>query len=71
MATPADFLFAERNASVYAILDGAAVDGLLDRLYDFDPEFVCLYRGNSNPTLPKSRPIWSVWSHARPSSIGS
>ncbi len=41
----ADYLFAEGEANVFVILDGASVDGLLDRLYRFTPEYVCLYRG--------------------------
>jgi hypothetical protein len=51
MQEPADYLFAEGNANVYAILDGASVRELLDRLHRFKPEFVCLYRGELEPDL--------------------
>jgi hypothetical protein len=51
MPEPADYLFAEGDANVYAILDGASVDELLDRLYRFKPEHVCLYRGELAPDL--------------------
>ena len=51
MERPADYLFAEGNASVYAILDGASVEELLDRLHRYEPEFICLYRGELEPDL--------------------
>jgi len=52
----ARYLFAERDANVYAILDGACVSGLLDRLYQYEPEFECLYRGELAPDLAEVAP---------------
>ena len=41
----------------YAVLDGASVPDLLDRLYgDEPPEFVCLYRGELEPDLAEVAP---------------
>lgn len=51
MPEPADFLFAESVGNVYAILDGASVKDLLDRLHKYQPESVCLYRGELEPDL--------------------
>jgi hypothetical protein len=52
----AGYLFAERKASTYAILDGASVSGLLDQLYKHEPEFECLYRGDIGPDLAEVAP---------------
>jgi hypothetical protein len=38
-------LFADEARSVYAILDGASIPGLLSRLQQDQPEYFCLYRG--------------------------
>lgn len=43
------YLFAEPDASVYAVLDGASIDGLLARLHDYQPVSECLFRGTLNP----------------------
>jgi hypothetical protein len=50
------YLFAETNAGVYAILDGASADGLLDRLRQYEPECECLYRGELAPDLAEVAP---------------
>lgn len=56
VAAVGGYLFAERGAQVYAILDGASVEGLLDSLYRFEPEHVCLYRGEIGPDLAEVAP---------------
>src|ERR1700730_4373181 len=56
MQPAADYLFAERNANVYAILDGASVEELLDQLYRYEPEFICLYRGELEPDIAEVAP---------------
>lgn len=38
-------LFSEPDHDIYAVLDGAAIPGLLNQLNRFQAEFVCLYRG--------------------------
>ncbi|MGB2822832.1 MAG: DUF4123 domain-containing protein [Phycisphaerae bacterium] len=37
-------LFARPDVNVYAVLDGASVEGLLGRLGEHQPEYYCLYR---------------------------
>ena len=49
-------LFAEEAANVYAVLDGASVEGLLPRLYELQPEFECLYRGELEPDIAEVAP---------------
>jgi len=41
---------------VYGVLDGASVPNLLDRLYENEPEHVCLYRGELKPDLAETAP---------------
>src|SRR5215472_8882815 len=56
MKAAADYVFAERNANVFAILDGASVEDLLDQLYRYEPEFICLYRGELEPDIAEVAP---------------
>ncbi|HVF51080.1 MAG TPA: DUF4123 domain-containing protein [Pyrinomonadaceae bacterium] len=49
-------LFSEEAANVYAVLDGAAVDELLDKLYTHEPEYECLYRGELEPDMAEVAP---------------
>lgn len=49
-------LFAEEGASVFAILDGASVPDLLEKLHQHRPEFECLYRGELKPDLAHAAP---------------
>ena len=45
-------LFKEDGANVFAVLDGASVPDLLDKLYGTQrPEFECLYAGEIKPDL--------------------
>jgi Domain of unknown function (DUF4123) len=52
----ADHLFAEQGTNVFAILDGASIEGLLDMLYQHEPEFICLYRGELEPDIAEVAP---------------
>lgn len=45
------------DGSVFAVLDGASVPGLLDKLYGpVRPEFECLYRGELKPDMAEVAP---------------
>ena len=48
-------LFSER-ANVFAILDGASVDGLRRKLYDTGPPYYCLFRGELSPDVEEVAP---------------
>ncbi|HLG17538.1 MAG TPA: DUF4123 domain-containing protein [Blastocatellia bacterium] len=50
------YVFAEDGATTYAVLDGASVPDLLDKLYSQLPEFVCLYRGEQEPDMAEVAP---------------
>jgi hypothetical protein len=49
-------LFVDPNLKAYAILDGASVEGVLDKLGQENPEHVCLYRGEMEPDLAECAP---------------
>ena len=49
-------LFSGEAADLYAVLDGASVEDLLPRLYELQPEFVCLYAGELEPDLAEVAP---------------
>jgi hypothetical protein len=49
-------LFASECESVYAVLDGASVPGLLKRLAAAREESACLYRGELEPDLAEVAP---------------
>lgn len=49
-------LFAQDDASTYAVLDGASVEGLLEKLYAAKEEWACLYRGELEPDLAHVAP---------------
>ena len=44
------------GANTFAVLDGASVPSLLEKLEQWQPEFVCLYRGDLNPDLAEVAP---------------
>jgi Domain of unknown function (DUF4123) len=50
------FLFAGGGTGVFALLDGASVPGLRDKLHQVRPEFECLYRGDLEPDLAEVAP---------------
>ena len=48
-------LFSER-ANVYAVLDGASVEGLRMKLYQMSPPHYCLFRGQLTPDVEEVAP---------------
>ena len=54
--TLAKALFADPAAHVYAVLDGAAIPGLLAKAQECRIEPVCLYRGNLIPEMATAAP---------------
>jgi hypothetical protein len=51
-----EFLFAAEGAGVFAVLDGASVAGLREKLHQTKPESVCLYRGELEPDMAEVAP---------------
>jgi hypothetical protein len=45
----AGHLFTREDLAAFAILDGASVKDLVKNLYQHEPEFCCLYRGQLEP----------------------
>jgi hypothetical protein len=54
--TVSDELFKDEELGVYAVLDGASVPSLLDQLYEQQPEYACLYRGELEPDMAEVAP---------------
>ena len=46
-----DQLFADTEAKVFAILDGASIPELLKQAYEKKPAYLCLYRGELEPDM--------------------
>lgn len=46
----------QRDQASYAVLDGAGVPDLLDRLIDHGHQYVCLYRGELEPDIAEVAP---------------
>lgn len=51
-----DRIFSEDAERFYAILDGASVPDLLNKLEEYRPEYECLYRGELKPDLAEVAP---------------
>jgi hypothetical protein len=49
-------LFSQQGARVFTIIDGASVPNLLKNLSIFDPEYICLYRGELEPDMAEVAP---------------
>ena len=49
-------LFGVEDRHVYAIVDGASVDGLLPKLRELGPEHCCLFSGELAPDLAEAAP---------------
>jgi hypothetical protein len=49
-------LYREESATIWAILDGASVPGLLQQLADQEPEHICLYEGELKPDIAEVAP---------------
>ena len=51
-----EHLFSEDAVNVFAVLDGASVPGLLDKLYELLPDFSCLFKGGLSPDMAEVAP---------------
>jgi Domain of unknown function (DUF4123) len=51
-----EHLFSSDGMNVFAVLDGASVPALLDKLYDLSPEFCCLFKGELSPDMAEVAP---------------
>ena len=51
-----DTFFSHEGMNVFAVLDGASVPDLPQVLYQHQPEYVCLYRGQLEPDLASVAP---------------
>jgi len=60
---PAD---GDQNLATYAIIDGAACEGLLDRLGEFQPEYCCLYAGELEEDVEEVAPYLIRLEHEHP-----
>lgn len=49
-------VYREDGGPIVAVLDGASVPGLLQKLVDLEPEYLCLYRGELKPDLAEVAP---------------
>ena len=56
MPAIAALLFTDAGTGVFAILDGASVPGLLEKLRSEAPEYECLYPGELPPDLAAAAP---------------
>jgi hypothetical protein len=55
--TVSSLLFQGAGTNVFAVLDGASIPGLLDKLHASQrPEFECLYSGEIKPDLAETAP---------------
>ena len=52
----AGVLFGKSDTPIFAVLDGASAPGLLTELYEHEPEYCCLYRGELQPDLAAVAP---------------
>lgn len=49
-------LFGEGAGGVFAVLDGASVPELLDKLHEHRPQYECLFRGDLKPDMAEVAP---------------
>jgi hypothetical protein len=49
-------LFSHADVFAYAVLDGASIEDLLEKLYSSDADFECLYRGELEPDIAEVAP---------------
>ena len=49
-------LFGKGERSIFAVLDGASAPGLVQKLFEFEPEYCCLYRGELTPDVATVAP---------------
>ena len=55
-AAVAGALFGDGQAPVFAVLDGASAPGLVKSLYEHEPQYCCLYRGELPPDVATVAP---------------
>lgn len=51
-----EYLFSDEETNVFVVLDGAAVPDLLAHFDRYQPEYVCLYRGELEPDMEEVAP---------------
>ena len=56
MSELAGVLFGKGDTSIFAVLDGASAPGLVKSLYEHEPEYCCLYRGELEPDIASVAP---------------
>jgi len=49
-------LFGNNRTPLFAVLDGASAPGLVKALYEHEPEYCCLYRGELQPDIAAVAP---------------
>jgi hypothetical protein len=49
-------LFGKGDTPIFAVLDGASAPGLVKNLYEQEPEYCCLYRGELEPDIASVAP---------------
>ena len=59
-------LFGYPDVNVYAVLDGASVEGLLGKLQEHQPECYCLYREELTPDVAEVAPYLVALEPGRP-----
>jgi len=52
----AAILFGKAERRLFAVLDGASVPDLVKNLFDHEPEYCCLYRGELEPDMASVAP---------------
>src|SRR5215813_13035474 len=52
----AEILFAASPTSLFAVLDGASAPDLVKNLFEHEPEYCCLYRGELPPDIASVAP---------------
>ena len=59
-------LFNEQSATAFAILDGASVSDLPAYLASFNPQHICLHRGELEPDMAEVAPYLAILEHDAP-----
>jgi hypothetical protein len=52
----AEVLFGKGDTPIFAVLDGASAPALVKSLYEHEPEYCCLYRGELQPDIATVAP---------------
>lgn len=51
-----DALFSQEDLNIFAVLDGASIPDLLTKLFEQEPDYVCLQRGELEPDMAEVAP---------------